>query len=50
MGMGKVMLEQSDKMWDRAQKIMHFMLHRHSIYIRTVGKLLVLVDYFADLV
>jgi hypothetical protein len=23
-------------MWDRAQKIMHFMLHRHSIYIRTV--------------
>merc|ERR1740122_602117 len=31
MGMGKVMLEQSDKMWDRAQKIMHFMLHRGSV-------------------
>jgi len=31
MGMGKLMLEQSDKMWDRAQKIMHFMLHRGSV-------------------
>ena len=30
MGMGKAMLEQSDKMWDRAQKIMQFMLHRGS--------------------
>merc|ERR1712212_688770 len=31
MGMGKAMLEQSDKMWDRAQKVMHFMLHRGSV-------------------
>ena len=30
MGMSKIMLEQSDKMWQRAEKIMHFMLHRGS--------------------
>lgn len=28
--MQKLLMEQSDKMWDRAQKIMHFMLHRGS--------------------
>merc|ERR1739847_145726 len=31
MGMSKIMLEHSDKMWQRAEKIMHFMLHRGSI-------------------
>lgn len=30
MGLSKAMLEYSNKMWDNAQKLMHFMLHRGS--------------------
>ena len=30
MGLSKTMMEQSNKMWERAQKIMHFLLHRGS--------------------
>ena len=30
MGMTKILMDHSDKMWARAQKIVHFMLHRGS--------------------
>merc|ERR1719510_318671 len=30
MGMNKILMNHSDKMWARAQKIMHFLLHRGS--------------------